>query len=603
MNVADPEALHALLGRCAGIVEQHGGTVERYLGEALVGFFGLTQSHGDDALRAARAAVQLRASLADVRLGLELGQVFLAAGPRDATSATGAAISAAGRLAERAAEGEILLGDDIRRAVAADASIDRESGRLLELRPDEPALLRAAATPFVGRARELGELHAALARATDDRVCRLVTVAGPPGIGKSRLAHEFLDAVGDDATVLAGRCLAYGEGTTYRALLDIVRAAHADIAVRFGDVAEDEQVQRIVRSAIGLSDQPVQMEEISWALRRLLERLGRERPVVVAVEDIHWADAPLLDLLDHIVTLSSGAPILIVCLTRPELMDLRPTWAAPQPNRRVLMLDALPDAEARELAERLGAQALAPRIAERAEGNPLFIEQLVAVGDRDQRGELPVTVQAVLAARIDRLDAGERMLLQHAAVEGRTFHVGALGTLATTCSGSWSPTTLPFASGPPWSAIADGQRLEDRMIRMHPAIRWLGRRRTHRLIGPLTAALLACMLPALAAPAAHAANYAPFGVKDWDRDGHQDLIVRDNAATSLWMLPGRSVRTFSPARPARRSATAGTASRPSAPPTGTATVTRTSSPARTPPAISGWFPVGACVRSPAWRAC
>jgi hypothetical protein len=160
-----------------------------------------------------------------------------------------------------------------------------------------------------------------------------------------------------------------------------------------------------------------------------LERLGRERPVVVAVEDIHWAEPALLDLLDHVVTLSSGSPIMIVCLTRPELLESRPAWGAPQPNRRVLVLEALPDPQARELAECLGAEGRAGRIADRAEGNPLFVEQLVAVGAGHDDGCLPASIQAVLAARIDRLGDDERMLLQRAAVEGRTFHVGMLATL------------------------------------------------------------------------------------------------------------------------------------------------------------------------------
>ncbi len=426
-DVGDPEALHATFDRCGALVERHGGTVERYLGDALVGFFGLTESRGDDALRAARAAVELRAAEPGLRLGLETGELFLGTGPHGATVATGAAIRTAGRLAEHAAAGEILLGERIRGTVAVDATIDERSGRLLELNVERPGLLRAASTPFVGRARELAELHAAFARARDEQACRIVTVAGAPGIGKSRLAGEFLTALGDEATVLAGRCLSYGEGTTYRALAEIVRGLGGDPIRRVEELLHgDEQAQRGILSAIGLSDDRVQVEETAWALRRLLHRIARERPLVVAVEDIHWAQPALLDLLDHVVALSSGAPILLVCLTRPELLESRPGWAAPQPNRTILVLDALGDAQSRELAAALGAPRLAARIAERAEGNPLFVEQLVAVDAGHDDGELPASIQAVLAARIDRLAAGERMLLQRAAVEGRTFHSGAL---------------------------------------------------------------------------------------------------------------------------------------------------------------------------------
>ena len=427
-DVGDPEMLHGLFERCTEVIEQHGGTVERYLGDAIVGFFGLTEAHGDEAMRAARAAVELRETTTELHVGIESGEVFLSTGPRGATVATGATITAAGRLADGAAEGEIMLGEQIRHAVGAEASIDPQSGRLLELLVEQPALLRPATTPFVGRGHELGELYRAFARVRDERSCRLVTVAGPPGIGKSRLAREFLMAIGDEATVLTGRCLSYGEGTTYRALADIVRALGGeDPRARLHELLEgDEQAVRGILAAIGLAEERSQPEETALALRRLLERLARERPLVVAVEDIHWAQPALLDALDHVVTLAGRAPILLVCLTRPELLEANPTWTAPQPNRSVLVLDALGPAEAVELAEHLGARDVAGRIAQRAEGNPLFVEQLVAVDEGQATGELPMTIQAVLAARIDGLADGERMLLQRAAVEGRTFHVGAL---------------------------------------------------------------------------------------------------------------------------------------------------------------------------------
>ncbi len=426
---SDPEALHGVFERCSSVIERHGGTVERYLGDALVCFFGLDASHDDDALRATRAAVELRAQTAELRLGIETGEVFLAAGPRGATI-TGAAITNAERLAERATVGEILLGDDVRHVVGAEASIEPASGRLLELAREQPALLRAPATPFVGRGPELELLREAFARVRSERACRLVTVAGPPGIGKSRLAGEFIAAIGDDATVLAGRCLAYGEGTTYRALAEIVGGLGDDPRGRVEQLlADDEQAVRCVLGAAGLSPEPAQADETAWALRRLLERIAPERPLVVAVEDVHWADEVMLDLLDHLVALSSGAAILLVCLTRPELLESRPAWAAPQPNRSLLVLDPLAGEQARELAERLGAGQLAPRIARRAEGNPLFVEQLVAVDRGQDTGELPASIQAVLGARIDALEDGERSVLQRAAVEGRTFHRGALAEL------------------------------------------------------------------------------------------------------------------------------------------------------------------------------
>ena len=425
-DVADPEALHGALDRCAGVIEHHGGSVERYLGDALVGIFGLSGSDGDDALRAARAAVELRDATSGLRLGMETGEVFLRDGARGRT-VTGAPIGAAGRLADRASPGRIVLGEVVRRTLGDAVTIDDARGLLLGLTAEQPALLRASGTPFVGRGRELDALLDAFGRVRAQQACRLVTVSGPPGIGKSRLAGEFLLALGDRATVLAGSCVAYGEGTTYRALAEMLRGLGGDPRRRIEELLDgDEQAIRGLLGAVGLSAEPAQAEETSWALRRLLQRLAKERPVVVAVEDIHWAEPALLDLLDHVVALDTGSPILLVCLTRPELLESRPSWARTGPGRSVLSLDALDDDDARELAARLGATGPAERIAARAEGNPLFVEQLVAVDAGQDTSELPASIQAVLAARIDRLEPAEQALLQQAAVQGRTFHAGPL---------------------------------------------------------------------------------------------------------------------------------------------------------------------------------
>jgi tetratricopeptide (TPR) repeat protein len=428
-DIGDPEVMHGVFDRCTSVIEQHGGTVERYLGDALVGLFGLIESHGDEALRAARAASELRLARSDLRLGIETGEVFLGAGPHGATIATGSTITAAGHLADRAVQGEILLGNEIRGVVASAAHVD-PSGRLLELHAETPGVLREAATPFVGRTRELDELQRAFQVACDESACRLVTVAGPAGIGKSRLAGEFLASIPADTHVLVGRCLAYGEGTTYRALADIVRGLGDDPRQLVTELLEnDEQAIRGLLGAIGLIPEWAQAEETAWATRRLLERLARDRPVLMCIEDLHWAEPALLGVVDHVAALSIGAPILILCLTRPELLHSHPEWAALQPTREIITLGALGETQAGELAQRLGAGSNAAQIARRAEGNPLFVEQLVAVDTGEETGQLPVTIHAVLAARIDRLQPDEKLVLQRASLEGRFFHSGTLAAL------------------------------------------------------------------------------------------------------------------------------------------------------------------------------
>ncbi len=398
--------------RGAAVIERHGGTVQRRA-DAVVGLFELI-----DAPRAVRAALALRAERPDVRCAIEVGEVLVAAG-------TGAPVDVSGRLAEAAPPGEIILGDTLRASLPT-ARVDAATGRLLAL--DEEPLLRVPETPFVGRAEDLEALELAFAQAAAERVCRLVTVTGVAGIGKSRLAAEFATRLGPRATLLAGRCTPPGEGTTYQPLETMLGDdPRARIDELLGD---DEPAVRALLGALGLLTEPVPVEEIAWALRRLLERLARERPLLVAVEDIHWAEPALLEALDHVVALSSGSPILVLCLARPELLEARPQWAMPQRNRSVRVLEALGEDASRALAEQLGAGTLTDRIADRAEGNPLFLEQLVAVDAGRDENELPASLQAVLAARLARLQHGERDLLQRASIEGRTFHAGAVGARA-----------------------------------------------------------------------------------------------------------------------------------------------------------------------------
>jgi tetratricopeptide (TPR) repeat protein len=240
------------------------------------------------------------------------------------------------------------------------------------------------------------------------------------------------------ATALVGRCPPYGEGNSFSPLAEIVaQIAGSDPEPRLVEImgggAEAVAIARKTLAGIGLPGEPGNAEETAWAVRRLFERLARAGPLVVALDDVHWAGPTLLDLLEHVAAFSSGAPILIVCIARPELLESRPSWALPQPRRSQLVLEGLPDAHARRLVAAAGLESqLAGRIVDTAEGNPLFLEQLVAAQAEQEEAALPPTLQTVLAARIDRLEPGERTLLRHASVEGRRFHPGALPEAAET---------------------------------------------------------------------------------------------------------------------------------------------------------------------------
>jgi DNA-binding SARP family transcriptional activator len=460
----DPEAMHVLLDRftslCSEVIERHGGSVEGFIGDAVVGVFGQAEIHEDDALRAMRVAVELRqagVALSDelehelgasigFKLGVESGEVFVSPGARRSRFAAGDAFNVAARLEGMAASGQILLGANIHELVKDHVRAEPlealqlegraakvRAWRLIELSEDA-AGFAARPTPLVNREHELGELHSEFARCRAGPECRVTTVVGAAGIGKSRLAREFASQVGDDATVVVGRCLSYGEDITYRPLADIVRQlCGLEPTEHLRELlGGDETRLRLVLQAIGMAAGAAQPEETAWAVRSLLERVAQERPLVVAVEDVHWAEPPMLDLLEYLGVFSNDHPILILCLARPELGETRPHWMASGANRSLLVLDPLSDEDARALVEtaaptEVGAAA-EQRIVKLAEGNPLFLEQLAAV-QMETDTPLPSTIQAVLAARIDRLAPGDRAVLEHASVQGRGLYVGGVMAL------------------------------------------------------------------------------------------------------------------------------------------------------------------------------
>jgi class 3 adenylate cyclase/tetratricopeptide (TPR) repeat protein len=466
----DPESLRRVLGRyflaMSEVIEGHGGTVEKFIGDAVMAVFGLPVLHEDDALRATSAALAMRERLRELneelgqelgvrieqRMGVNTGQVVTGDAESGQRLATGDAVNVAARLEQAAGSGEILIGPEtfqlVRFAVAVEgvAAVEAKgktepapAWRVLGLLPDLPAFTRPIGAPFVGRMAELDALRQAFERTTRLGGCQLCTVVGPPGIGKSRLAREFLGPLEREARVLVGRCLPYGEGITFWPLTEIVKqlvgveVASGLAALLNGDLHAELVAERVA-AAVGASTAEGQPEETPWAVRKLFEAVARERPLVAVVDDIHWAEPTMLDLLEYVASFAVGAPILLLCLARPDLLEERPSWSAPRANSVLLSLQPLVDSEAEALVEQLVSQELAPPLRRRilavAEGNPLFVEQILALRaeqpNADDEIELPPTVEALLAARIDRLPPEERALLQCASVEGRGFHRGAV---------------------------------------------------------------------------------------------------------------------------------------------------------------------------------
>ena len=437
----DPEPLRAIVDRYLDSVrtamERHGGVCSRLAGDTVLAVFGIPAAHEDDALRAVRAALDMREAVGvlndgllpehgtflEVRAAVNTGEALVGTTPEDL--ATGRAVTIAVALASGARSGQIIVGADAHRLVkdvveaeppeASPPEGEPVGFRLVELRPDVHGRILRLDSPLVGRRRQLAALSTAFESTVADRTCHLFTVLGAAGVGKSRLVHEFLDGVGDVALVLRGRCLPYGEGIAYLPL--------------------EEAMRLTSRPKPGRAMTP------EYVNHRLGE-LARGRPLVVVFDDAQWADDRLLDLLEGIVESSHGSAVLLLCLARPELLDARPAWGGRRANVTQLLLGPLSEAEAERLVDNLlGESDLADPVRDyvldSAHGNPLFVEELLAaLVDHDvlrrESGRwtttelpaipLPPTIQALVAARIDRLPGEERVALELASVEGTRFH-------------------------------------------------------------------------------------------------------------------------------------------------------------------------------------
>ena len=449
----DPETLQRTLGRylaaASDVFHGHGAAVESYPGAAVLALFGLPELHEDDALRAVRAAVELRSALARLehgsraRIGVATGETLV---PADGSlrDLAGSAVAVARQLRDAARPGDVLLGPRTHELVAHAVTAEpAEAGvRLLELTPAAPPIVRREDAPFVGRVAELAQLRAAFTRSATELGVHMVTVLGPPGVGKSRLVRELTLDLGDAARVLIGHCLPYGEGITYWAIGELVdQIAGDDVAAGVATLLHHDEHAELITERVavvaGASGGSGSTEDTHWAIRRLLETLAQERPIIVVLEDIHWAEPTLLDLIEYVAAFSTSSPILLVCVARPDLLDERPSWTAPRANASILAVGPLSGSEASELVDSIALAPLSPdireRIVEAAEGNPLFLEQLVAMQADAPAGELlvPATLQALLATRVASLPAIERAVLERAAVEGRQFHRGAVAELVS----------------------------------------------------------------------------------------------------------------------------------------------------------------------------
>jgi class 3 adenylate cyclase/tetratricopeptide (TPR) repeat protein len=487
----DPEALRRLQARyfdgMTAVLERHGGTVEKYIGDAVMAVFGIPQLHEDDPLRAVRAAIEMQHAIGAlnvdlerdygvriaIRIGVHTGEVVSSDQHADQRLVTGDTVNVAARLEQAAGAGEVLLGGSTYRLVRDAVEVQEveplelkgkservAAYRLVRVAADTAGHVRHLDSPLVGRTKELELFRRALERTHDERTSHLFTLLGPAGVGKSRVVREFLSTV-DGAAVLRGRCLSYGEGITYYAIGEIVRqaaaipetddddASLAKLTALLSDAEEGARVARLVGGLFGWAE-PSTPDDAAWGLRRLLEHLAHDRTLVVVLDDIHWAEPLLLDLIEYLADWTRDAELLLVCIARPELLELRPGWGGGKMNATSILLEPLAGDEASTLLDNLLGDADIPpqareRILAAAEGNPLFVEEMVGmlIDDGLLRYEdgawraiddlaaltVPPTIQLLLAARLDRLDAEERAVIERGAVEGKVFHTGAVMSL------------------------------------------------------------------------------------------------------------------------------------------------------------------------------
>ena len=465
VTASDPEVVRRRVTRffehVSECVELHGGIVEKFAGDAVMAAFGIPQAHDDDAERAIRAALSVRASNdtgLQMRMGVESGEVVTE--DTESTFATGEAVNLAARLQQAAEPEQILVGPSAHRLTLGAIEVE-EIGPVKVRGREEPVWAWAAlsadgrpaarvpVTPLVGRAHELELLDNTFARAVRDRRAHLFTIYGEPGVGKSRLSNEFLGSL-ESTTVLHGRCLPYGESITYWPLAEMVKGA-ADIA---DDDPLDVAIEKLreccpaeaVADLLGLATGVLEavhgersQQEISWAAREWAQLMAQTQPLILVFEDIHWAEEPLLELIEHMTEWVKDGALMILCLARPELLDIRSDWGGGRVRSTSIELEPLREEDGEVLIAALAEEITISdetrrRLLDKTGGNPLFLEEVMLTvnecGEEEAAAGIPDTVQALIAARIDRLQAPSKAVLQRASVIGRTFWAGAIEFLA-----------------------------------------------------------------------------------------------------------------------------------------------------------------------------
>ena len=499
----DPEVMRRSMTRYFSIarevIEQYGGTVEKFIGDAVMAVFGVPVVHEDDALRGVRAAVETREAIRQlneeltaqhgvqlsVRIGVNTGEVVAGDVASAETFVTGDAANVAARLEAAATPGEILIGEATQRLVrdlavteaVADLTLKGKHDpvpayRVIEVAPATTTPPRRLTAPIVGRDRELAQLNNALALVAAEQRCHLFTIVGGAGVGKSRVVREFIAGLEDRARLLRGRCLPYGAGITYWPIREIAQAAatiaaadspdeaRSKLASLVAGAADPTRVSAALEAAIGLSREPLPTEEVAWAVRKMFEALARQGPLVVVMDDLQWGEPVFLDLVEETARWIGESPLLLVCMARPDFLDKRQGWAGGLLNATTLTLEPLSTADSDHLIGSLVGgdaldRAITRRIVETAEGNPLYVEEVIGMlidrgvlvpGDdglqvaRDTSSvEVPPTIHALLAARLDALPADERAVAQRGSVIGRVFEEVAVHEL--------SPVTARAAVG------------------------------------------------------------------------------------------------------------------------------------------------------------